>query len=169
MCATAAGFSASAARPYTVSVGSPITAPARKAATALASSVVWADVGMAVRDRTAGFSKCPSILQRNQQPQQQVDQNSGKRRRQDRYDDVDHAQAIDADIETAGEAADDAGDHAVAARAAKRCGVAHGDPQCAENSWTESTSTRTCSGRSEEHTSELQSLMRISYAVFCLK
>src|SRR3546814_6371362 len=29
-------------------------------------------------------------------------------------------------------------------------------------------STRLCS-RSEEHTSELQSLMRISYAVFCLK
>src|SRR3546814_8226327 len=27
----------------------------------------------------------------------------------------------------------------------------------------------TCCGRSEEHTSELQSLMRISYAVFCLK
>src|SRR3546814_9608082 len=27
---------------------------------------------------------------------------------------------------------------------------------------------QTC-GRSEEHTSELQSLMRISYAVFCLK
>src|SRR3546814_2580509 len=26
-----------------------------------------------------------------------------------------------------------------------------------------------CSNRSEEHTSELQSLMRISYAVFCLK
>src|SRR3546814_3129304 len=26
-----------------------------------------------------------------------------------------------------------------------------------------------CVGRSEEHTSELQSLMRISYAVFCLK
>src|SRR3546814_7485036 len=26
-----------------------------------------------------------------------------------------------------------------------------------------------CSRRSEEHTSELQSLMRISYAVFCLK
>src|SRR3546814_10371352 len=30
-------------------------------------------------------------------------------------------------------------------------------------SWVESSS------RSEEHTSELQSLMRISYAVFCLK
>src|SRR3546814_6185398 len=28
---------------------------------------------------------------------------------------------------------------------------------------------RVCRGRSEEHTSELQSLMRISYAVFCLK
>src|SRR3546814_4190763 len=28
---------------------------------------------------------------------------------------------------------------------------------------------RTAAGRSEEHTSELQSLMRISYAVFCLK
>src|SRR3546814_7429890 len=26
-----------------------------------------------------------------------------------------------------------------------------------------------CGNRSEEHTSELQSLMRISYAVFCLK
>src|SRR3546814_1321825 len=28
---------------------------------------------------------------------------------------------------------------------------------------------RSAGGRSEEHTSELQSLMRISYAVFCLK
>src|SRR3546814_6121387 len=32
------------------------------------------------------------------------------------------------------------------------------------------TETETCAARrSEEHTSELQSLMRISYAVFCLK
>src|SRR3546814_8794819 len=31
------------------------------------------------------------------------------------------------------------------------------------------TATRTDLVRSEEHTSELQSLMRISYAVFCLK
>src|SRR3546814_8946813 len=31
------------------------------------------------------------------------------------------------------------------------------------------TYDRRGSGRSEEHTSELQSLMRISYAVFCLK
>src|SRR3546814_1093992 len=29
--------------------------------------------------------------------------------------------------------------------------------------------SETCLARSEEHTSELQSLMRISYAVFCLK
>src|SRR3546814_9974755 len=33
-------------------------------------------------------------------------------------------------------------------------------------SWRESAAF---AGRSEEHTSELQSLMRISYAVFCLK
>src|SRR3546814_8594397 len=31
------------------------------------------------------------------------------------------------------------------------------------------TITQVSLGRSEEHTSELQSLMRISYAVFCLK
>src|SRR3546814_3665441 len=36
---------------------------------------------------------------------------------------------------------------------------------------TRSAVSRACmvGGRSEEHTSELQSLMRISYAVFCLK
>src|SRR3546814_5653402 len=32
-----------------------------------------------------------------------------------------------------------------------------------------SSAARGVSARSEEHTSELQSLMRISYAVFCLK
>src|SRR3546814_6248862 len=35
--------------------------------------------------------------------------------------------------------------------------------------WLEGKDFRTLLGRSEEHTSELQSLMRISYAVFCLK
>src|SRR3546814_4433971 len=35
--------------------------------------------------------------------------------------------------------------------------------------WTSSPSVGTVTRRSEEHTSELQSLMRISYAVFCLK
>src|SRR3546814_6851569 len=34
---------------------------------------------------------------------------------------------------------------------------------------TRETSCATSKHRSEEHTSELQSLMRISYAVFCLK
>src|SRR3546814_4213118 len=34
---------------------------------------------------------------------------------------------------------------------------------------TEALPERTRGSRSEEHTSELQSLMRISYAVFCLK
>src|SRR3546814_2591685 len=33
----------------------------------------------------------------------------------------------------------------------------------------EAIALRKCLERSEEHTSELQSLMRISYAVFCLK
>src|SRR3546814_5463704 len=38
-------------------------------------------------------------------------------------------------------------------------GLAHDSPLCGE----------AAAFRSEEHTSELQSLMRISYAVFCLK
>src|SRR3546814_4563376 len=36
-----------------------------------------------------------------------------------------------------------------------------------DKAWTSGSSALIC--RSEEHTSELQSLMRISYAVFCLK
>src|SRR3546814_8529914 len=36
-------------------------------------------------------------------------------------------------------------------------------------SWGSNIRKRTSSMRSEEHTSDLQSLMRISYAVFCLK
>src|SRR3546814_3804110 len=35
--------------------------------------------------------------------------------------------------------------------------------------WPASFPARTSISRSEEHTSELQSLMRLSYAVFCLK
>src|SRR3546814_5189718 len=38
-------------------------------------------------------------------------------------------------------------------------------PTSSPPSWHQSA----CASRSEEHTSELQSLMRISYAVFCLK
>src|SRR3546814_8156066 len=44
----------------------------------------------------------------------------------------------------------------------RRCGAY-------DNSATVETWQSGASGRSEEHTSELQSLMRISYAVFCLK
>src|SRR3546814_1566494 len=43
--------------------------------------------------------------------------------------------------------------------------VARGDPASA----AVITIVAASDGRSEEHTSELQSLMRISYAVFCLK
>src|SRR3546814_10668235 len=48
-------------------------------------------------------------------------------------------------------------------------------PVAASLSWLLEAATLSASGiaplafRSEEHTSELQSLMRISYAVFCLK
>src|SRR3546814_8127326 len=51
----------------------------------------------------------------------------------------------------------------------RRCRLAAGllshcaAPSCSRRSWSRGGS------RSEEHTSELQSLMRISYAVFCLK
>src|SRR3546814_1719246 len=40
------------------------------------------------------------------------------------------------------------------------------DSTIEESAWLKISAT---AGRSEEHTSELQSLMRISYAVFCLK
>src|SRR3546814_12414340 len=49
----------------------------------------------------------------------------------------------------------------------------HHDPQqgqpCGDGQLHRSSSVRPAFARSEEHTSELQSLMRISYAVFCLK
>src|SRR3546814_1108385 len=41
--------------------------------------------------------------------------------------------------------------------------------QMPEPRWVVSMGSCANGGRSEEHTSELQSLMRISYAVFCLK
>src|SRR3546814_4725537 len=42
-------------------------------------------------------------------------------------------------------------------------------PACTSASATPAHTARVCPARSEEHTSELQSLMRTSYAVFCLK
>src|SRR3546814_3190458 len=44
-----------------------------------------------------------------------------------------------------------------------------GTKPAAIEAFSRKTSSQWCSTRSEEHTSELQSLMRISYAVFCLK
>src|SRR3546814_8462316 len=40
---------------------------------------------------------------------------------------------------------------------------------CRQCRWQAACQFRRWSARSEEHTSELQSLMRLSYAVFCLK
>src|SRR3546814_3121869 len=51
---------------------------------------------------------------------------------------------------------------------AELCPVLKKDAILATNTSSISV-TRLASARSEEHTSELQSLMRISYAVFCLK
>src|SRR3546814_5520544 len=45
--------------------------------------------------------------------------------------------------------------------------IPHSDLKNLDPIWTTAYITR--NHRSEEHTSELQSLMRISYAVFCLK
>src|SRR3546814_4768854 len=51
---------------------------------------------------------------------------------------------------------------------APRCRVAR--PPTRSRAWPASAAPpATWAGRSEEHTSELQSLMRNSYAVFCLK
>src|SRR3546814_4393459 len=47
--------------------------------------------------------------------------------------------------------------------------IGFGDPLLEGNAATRGVEGRVRAARSEEHTSELQSLMRISYAVFCLK
>src|SRR3546814_20685494 len=51
--------------------------------------------------------------------------------------------------------------------AASRCGASR--PLSASSRRISSPCSSSSGGRSEEHTSELQSLMRNSYAVFCLK
>src|SRR3546814_1331678 len=55
----------------------------------------------------------------------------------------------------------------------RRCSVCDARDRLLSVRWSDAVSSRrhrrTCADRSEEHTSELQSLMRISYAVFCLK
>src|SRR3546814_6515466 len=65
----------------------------------------------------------------------------------------------------------DLGEIAVEARLAAECGNRRGDVAAAGHdrvSLKPAEITRRVSARSEEHTSELQSLMRSSYAVFCL-
>src|SRR3546814_4628716 len=51
----------------------------------------------------------------------------------------------------------------------QRVDAARKDPPCPERLDQRDPVAVLILGRSEEHTSELQSLMRISYAVFCLK
>src|SRR3546814_4424110 len=64
-----------------------------------------------------------------------------------------------------------AGGAGLAGNALQHGGQALRCSRSARASWMRSPSSRTAIRwvRSEEHTSELQSLMRISYAVFCLK
>src|SRR3546814_5580229 len=59
--------------------------------------------------------------------------------------------------------------HARPGRACARSGRAHHGTAATDAARTGSTLSPDRLLRSEEHTSELQSLMRISYAVFCLK
>src|SRR3546814_6666174 len=69
--------------------------------------------------------------------------------------------------------------HGLSPRCRYRLSLVGGDPQGGQNAYSDQRSRgadRECAPgsvrgqiRSEEHTSELQSLMRISYAVFCLK
>src|SRR3546814_1693265 len=74
-------------------------------------------------------------------------------------------QAVDA-------AADAAEDAEAAADAAADAAEDASDPAFDRDNWSDADRQRVEeleTARSEEHTSELQSLMRISYAVFCLK
>src|SRR3546814_14467736 len=64
------------------------------------------------------------------------------------------------------------GSRAACAGRGRSCAFSHGgrsDGGPSASAITVSGPTYAISPRSEEHTSELQSLMRISYAVFCLK
>src|SRR3546814_7956865 len=71
-----------------------------------------------------------------------------------------------------GSYAPDYSDFHPAANALRRRGNGLGWPGRTESGWDSrriGSWRADCRGRSEEHTSELQSLMRNSYAVFCLK
>src|SRR3546814_4715879 len=72
-------------------------------------------------------------------------------------------QVVEQDVAQA--AAQDHAEHAVEQQVAERGLAGSGQAPLADALATQPPG----GGRSEEHTSELQSLMRISYAVFCLK
>src|SRR3546814_2228018 len=54
-------------------------------------------------------------------------------------------------------------------RMADQCIAGLSERRGADRTWSSEAGFDQAGRRSEEHTSELQSLMRISYAVFCLK
>src|SRR3546814_5965199 len=58
---------------------------------------------------------------------------------------------------------------AIASRPTVTCSPEATTTSYSRASYSRETSPHHLTSRSEEHTSELQSLMRISYAVFCLK
>src|SRR3546814_2664938 len=60
-------------------------------------------------------------------------------------------------------------DAAQQASSALRVTIAIGTPRAGELAYEDLVAEGSGGPRSDEHTSELQSLMRISYAVFCLK
>src|SRR3546814_10833051 len=59
--------------------------------------------------------------------------------------------------------------HGISPELAHTLDLAHGQAVCVTGDVTHTLRAEGFDARSEEHTSELQSLMRISYAVFCLK
>src|SRR3546814_2086052 len=82
----------------------------------------------------------------------------GGRDRPDRHTGIDHPAPVVTIRERAGKQTDD-----------RECDRERGAVENAELQIGKAEITLDGIDRSEEHTSELQSLMRISYAVFCLK
>src|SRR3546814_2541939 len=68
-----------------------------------------------------------------------------------------------------GDDGNDSGRRGAGSQSAPLPEQAHADAWRSRNRWPAAQKHVVATPRSEEHTSELQSLMRISYAVFCLK
>ena len=71
-------------------------------------------------DVSATGNRQPSIFLRNQDPQDDVNDDTGERRRENRHQYIDDPRESGVDAEVVGETADHAGDHAVATGATKR-------------------------------------------------